>query len=172
MREKRSSIASRFQWLWYPSSLYRQGKKKFVKLVVQNEKLLKVIQVFMSKDHPLDSIVDAGQKFFVALYGGESDDTLNGLRFQLFAKSMVKIQFYLASLPSTLEAARQHCLRASLQVQMWLGNQKNSLLWGWQTTKYGLVPVTTIKEPAPLLKGMPWSSVGAQLPALEVAKPN
>src|ERR1700761_5363663 len=41
-------------------SLYRQGKK-FVKLVVQNEKLLEVTQVFMSKDHSLESIVDAGK---------------------------------------------------------------------------------------------------------------
>ena len=43
------------------SSFYRQGKKKFVKLIVQNEKLLEFTQVFMSKDDHLDSIVDAGQ---------------------------------------------------------------------------------------------------------------
>ena len=103
----------------------------------------------MRKDAHPDIIADAGQKFLVALYGGESDDTLNGLSFQLFAKSIVKTKFNLASLPPTLEAARQHCLRAYLQVQMWLGNQMNPLSWGWQTTKYGLAAVTTIKEPAP-----------------------
>jgi hypothetical protein len=112
------------------SSLYRQGKKKFVKLAVQDEKLLEINEVFMCKDAHPDIIAEAGQTFLVALYGGKNGDTLNSLRFQLFAKSLVKPTFSLASLPPTLEAARQHCLRVYLQVQTWLGNNMNPMNWG------------------------------------------
>jgi hypothetical protein len=61
------------------SSLYRQGKKKFVKLAVQDEKLLEINEVFMCKDAHPDIIVEAGQTFLVALYVGKNDDTLNSL---------------------------------------------------------------------------------------------
>lgn len=131
------------------SALYRQGKKKFVKLMVQNPELLEVAEVFMSKDAHPDSLLDAGQKFLVALYGGKSGETLNVLRFQLFAKSLLKTNFNLASLPPTPEAAHQHCLRTYLQVQTWLGYELNPLSWGWKNTKIGVAPVTTQKQPAP-----------------------
>ena len=85
----------------------------------------------------------------VALYGGKTGDTLNELRFHLFAKSLVKSNFNLASLPPTMEAARQHCFRVYMQVQMWLGNQMNPLNWGWQASKFGLAPIPTTREPAP-----------------------
>ncbi|GBL75657.1 hypothetical protein AVEN_154972-1 [Araneus ventricosus] len=32
---------------------------------------------------------------------------------------------------------------------MWLGQVMIPLNWGWQTTKHGLAPITTIKDPAP-----------------------
>ncbi|GBL74200.1 hypothetical protein AVEN_231076-1 [Araneus ventricosus] len=70
----------------------------------------------MSKQVQLDCIIDAEQRLLVALYGGKDDDTLNGLRFQLFTKSLVKVNFNLTSQPPTLEAVRQHCLRADSNV--------------------------------------------------------
>ncbi|GBL57303.1 hypothetical protein AVEN_93310-1 [Araneus ventricosus] len=65
----------------------------------------------MSKQAHLDRIVDAGQRLLVALYGEKDDDALNDLWFQMFIKSLVKDNFNLVSLPPTLEAARQYCLR-------------------------------------------------------------
>ncbi|GBM12521.1 hypothetical protein AVEN_188695-1 [Araneus ventricosus] len=88
-------------------------------------------------------------KTLVELYGVQDDDTLNGLRFQLFTKSLMTDNFNLASLPAMLEALRQHCLRTYLQIQMWLGQMMNELNWGWQTTKHDLAPVTTIKDSGP-----------------------
>lgn len=83
------------------------------------------------------------------LYGGKENETLNDLRFRLFEKSIIKSNFNLASLPPTFEALRQHCFRTYLQVQMWLGNEIDPLNWGWQATRHGLVPITTLKDAAP-----------------------
>ncbi|GBN09761.1 hypothetical protein AVEN_58661-1 [Araneus ventricosus] len=71
------------------SSFYRQGKKLF-QFILRKEAFLQITQVNMSKQVQLDSIVDAGQRLLVALYGGKDGDTLNGLRFQMFTKSLVK----------------------------------------------------------------------------------
>ncbi|GBN66090.1 hypothetical protein AVEN_80520-1 [Araneus ventricosus] len=109
----------------------------------------------MSKQAQPDRLVDAGQRLLVALYGGKDDDTLNGLIFQLFTKSLVKENFNLASLPPTLEALRKHCVSTYLRIQMWLGQVMNPLKWGWQNTKHGLHLITTIKTSATLLLLMP-----------------
>lgn len=82
-------------------------------------------------------------EFLTTFYGSRAGNTLDKLRFDLFSK------FNLASLSPTSEAARQHCLRTYLQVQMWLEHQMDLLLWGWQSSKFGLDSVPTCKEPAP-----------------------
>ncbi|GBN17536.1 hypothetical protein AVEN_17860-1 [Araneus ventricosus] len=51
-------------------------------------------------------------------------------------------------LPKTTAAAREHSLRAYLQVQHWSGFAKRPLDWCWKETKHGLFSVTTHKEPA------------------------
>jgi len=61
----------------------------------------------------------------------------------------MKIGFNLASLPPTQAAARHHSLRTYHQIQLWIGNEKNPLHWGWKISKYGLLPITTNKDPAP-----------------------
>ncbi|GBM31512.1 hypothetical protein AVEN_205249-1 [Araneus ventricosus] len=53
-------------------------------------------------------------------------------------------------LPPTTAAAREHSLRAYLQVQHWSGFAKRPLDWFWKETKHGLFSVTTHKEPAAL----------------------
>lgn len=131
------------------SALFKQGKKKVVKLLVKNECLLEEIKPFFEHDTKAEAIAEAGLRFLTTLYGGRAGDTLDKLRFELFSRALVKSKFNLASLPPTSEAARQHCLRTYLQVQMWLGHQMDPLLWGWQASKFGLDPVPTSKEPAP-----------------------
>ncbi|GBN56020.1 hypothetical protein AVEN_51096-1 [Araneus ventricosus] len=103
----------------------------------------------MSKLAQLYRIVDAEKRLLVGLYGGKVDDTLDVLRFQLFTKSPMKNNLNLISLLLKLVAARQHCLRTYLLVLMWLDQVLNPLIWSWQTTKHGLAPITTTKDPAP-----------------------
>ncbi|GBN29075.1 hypothetical protein AVEN_211385-1, partial [Araneus ventricosus] len=55
----------------------------------------------------------------------------------------------IASLPPTTAAAREHSLRAYLQVQLWSGFAKSPLDWSRKETKHGLFPVNTRNEPAP-----------------------
>lgn len=118
-------------------------------MLVNNEYLLEVIKPFFEHNSQAESISEAGLRFLTMLYGGKAGDTLDKLRFDLFSKAFIKSKFNLASLPPTSEAAHQHCLRTYLQVQMWLGQQMDPLLWGWQASKFGLDPVPSSKEPAP-----------------------
>ncbi|GBN66393.1 hypothetical protein AVEN_231623-1 [Araneus ventricosus] len=82
----------------------------------------------MSKQAQLDRKAEAGQTLLVELYVGRDYDTLNGLRFQLFIKSLMKDNFNFSSLSPTLESVREHCLRTYLQIQMWLCQLINPLM--------------------------------------------
>ncbi|GBN38609.1 hypothetical protein AVEN_39521-1 [Araneus ventricosus] len=112
------------------TSFCRQGRKKFLKLILRNEALLQITQFCMSKEAQMDSTVDAERRLMVALYRGKVYDALNGLGFQLFSKSLMKGNLILASLHPRLEAVRQNCLRTYLQALMWLDQVLNSLNWG------------------------------------------
>jgi hypothetical protein len=79
----------------------------------------------------------------------DNDITLNALRYQHFVKSITKSQFTLTALPPTSDAARYHSLRTYHQIQLWFNNSKNALDWGWKSSKLGLTPIPTIKDPAP-----------------------
>ncbi|GBN38244.1 hypothetical protein AVEN_261442-1 [Araneus ventricosus] len=115
-----------------------------VKQVMEEADHLIVTREIAAAEHKY-CIVDGGQGLLVELYVGKDDDTFNGLKFQLFTKWLVKANFNLASLPKTLEAVRQHSFTAYLLFQMWLGQVMSPLKWGWQTTKHGLAPITTMK---------------------------
>src|ERR1700761_7518186 len=132
------------------SSFFRQGKLKFVKTLVRNEELGKVVQVFKNPNAERQEIEEAGILFLVAVYRGKRGDvSLDSLRFELFSKILVRNNFQLASLPHTNDAALQHSLRTYLQVQMWSGNPMEPLNWGWKKSDQRLLPVTTCKRPAP-----------------------
>ncbi|GBL80767.1 hypothetical protein AVEN_26211-1 [Araneus ventricosus] len=55
----------------------------------------------------------------------------------------------LARLPPTLDAAQFHALRSYLQIQKWLGHEKNHLEWGWVPTRFGLSPRKMERDAAP-----------------------
>lgn len=55
-------------------------KKKSFKLVLHNEKLQEVVQVFLNDNARPDEIVDAEQQFLVVLYGGKSENSSDALR--------------------------------------------------------------------------------------------
>ncbi|GBO05981.1 hypothetical protein AVEN_60615-1 [Araneus ventricosus] len=127
------------------SAPFRQGKKKFMN-VLNSTELQKVVSIFHDENACPDDINEAGQKVLTALYGEKNSKEL---RFKLFQKSLVKNHFNLASLSPTTAAAREHSLRAYLQVQLRGGFAKGPLDLGWKETKHGLFPVTTHKEPSP-----------------------
>lgn len=85
------------------------------------------VNPFLEHETGPDAIAEAGQRFLTLKYGSKRKETLDKLRFDMFAQSLIKTNFNLAYLPPTKEAARQHCFRAYLQVQMWLGNQMEPL---------------------------------------------
>ncbi|GBN68447.1 hypothetical protein AVEN_157710-1 [Araneus ventricosus] len=117
--------------------------------VLNNTERQKVVNIFCDENACPDDIDEAEQKVLIALYGRKkSEETRDSLIFKLFQKSLVKNNFILAFLPPTTAAAREHSLRAYLQVQLWSGFAKSPLYWGWKETKHGLFPVTTHKEPA------------------------
>lgn len=139
------------------SALFNQGKVKSLKVVEQSDSLADTIQIFQDPNADSRAIVDAGETFLLALYGGGKDqDTLDSLRFQHFVRAVSKNTFNLASLPPTRDAATQHILRTYHQVQSWCGVEKNPQEYGWQRTTTGLDLIRTTKAPAPdaLLKSI------------------
>lgn len=99
-----------------------------------------------------EAIAKAGEKCFVALYGGDfKKDTLNSLRYQLFVKCAANAKINLARLPPTEEAASHHSYRTYHQVQKWLGTNKSPTEWGWKLDDQGIIPVTATTDPAPAL---------------------
>src|SRR6201996_1878960 len=55
-------------------SFFKQGKLKFVKTLVRNEELGKVVQVFKNPNAELQEIEEAGIMFLVSLYGGKRNE--------------------------------------------------------------------------------------------------
>ena len=107
--------------------------------------------VFLNNGSTPDEIVNAGEKLFVALFGGKECDELNMLKFRCFCKklslssSMVQVH----TLPPTSAATENHSKRVFLQVQEWLGkaDQLNPEEWGW-TCKNGKLFPDTVSLPA------------------------
>ncbi|GBL81247.1 hypothetical protein AVEN_143575-1 [Araneus ventricosus] len=74
---------------------------------------------------------------------------LNPLRYTLFTQSATKTRSTLARLHPTVDVARFHALRSYLQIQKWLGHEKNPLEWGWVLTRFGLFPRKMERDAAP-----------------------
>ncbi|GBL98677.1 hypothetical protein AVEN_19721-1 [Araneus ventricosus] len=101
------------------------------------------MQVFFNSESTTDQVAKAGETFLINLYGGNprtSECDLNHLSYTLFIQSGTKARSTLARLPPTVDAARFHALRSYLQIQKWLGDEKNPLEWGWVPTQFGLSP--------------------------------
>ncbi|KAI5755221.1 hypothetical protein M8J77_015151 [Diaphorina citri] len=92
----------------------------------------------------------SGERFLVVLYGGNHETTsLNKLRYKSYVTSALKVTSYIAALPPTESAASQHALRTFYQVQQWLGKNVPPTEWGWKQVGNTLIPITTLKSPAP-----------------------
>ncbi|GBN95186.1 hypothetical protein AVEN_83773-1 [Araneus ventricosus] len=92
----------------------------------------------------IDQVAKADETFLIHLFGGNSRTSacdLNHLHYTIFTQSATKARSTLARLPPpTVDAARFHALRSYLQIQKWLGHEKNPLERGWVPTRFGLSP--------------------------------
>ncbi|KAI5721596.1 hypothetical protein M8J77_022751 [Diaphorina citri] len=132
------------------SALFNQGKVKALRTVVKNPDLLPYIRRFLDPASTTREITEAGERFLVVLYGGNHETTsLNKLRYKSYVTSAFKVTSNIAALPPTESAASQHALRTFYQVQQWLGKNVPTTEWGWKQVGNTLIPITTLKSPAP-----------------------
>jgi hypothetical protein len=109
---------------------------------------VKPAELFLQPDSSKEAIAKAGEKCFVALYGGDFlTDTLNSFRYQLFVTSAANTKINLVRLPPTENATHYHAYRTYHHVQKWLRVKKNPIDWGWKLDN--LTPITTTMDPAP-----------------------
>ncbi|GBM71018.1 hypothetical protein AVEN_56658-1 [Araneus ventricosus] len=127
-----------------PNVLYTTTKKP--------RHLEEKIQVFFNSEATIDQVAKAGETFLIHLYRGNprtSACDFNHLRNTLFTQSATKARSTPARLPPTVDAAPFHALRSYLQIQKWLGHEKNPLEWGWVPTRFGLSPRKMERDAAP-----------------------
>ncbi|GBM21544.1 hypothetical protein AVEN_85354-1 [Araneus ventricosus] len=118
------------------------------------------MQIFFNSEATIDQVAKAGETFLIHLHRGNprtSACDFNHLRYTLFTQSATKTRSTLARLAPTVDAARFHALRSYLQIQKWLGHEKNHLEWGWVLTRFDLSPRKMERDAAPesLLKMIP-----------------
>ncbi|GBM24354.1 hypothetical protein AVEN_202337-1 [Araneus ventricosus] len=135
------------------SAPFNYGKMKFVQTLKTNHDLLKVIEIFKNPDITPEAVVDARNRFLVALNGypisASDTPSLNNVRYKYYMKSSFNKSSNMASLPPTETAFHQHSRRVYNLVQRWLANKKRPEDWDWERTISGLQPVKTLKPPAP-----------------------
>ncbi|CAH1100513.1 unnamed protein product [Psylliodes chrysocephalus] len=113
------------------SSLYNQGKTKFLKILSKYLDLEEIVRKFLDPSAQPTKIAAVGENFLVTLYGANHLTTsLNALRYKQYVKSAFKFSSNIAYIPLTDTAAYQHSLCVYLQVQQWLGNSLDPKLWG------------------------------------------
>ncbi|VDI40710.1 Hypothetical predicted protein [Mytilus galloprovincialis] len=118
-------------------------------LFFQSDKIRK------SKDATSDDVIQSGQSALVILYGGETGESLDQLRYRKFNHKVLTNSLscvHVQSLPPTSEAASQHCKRAYYQIQEWTNDSVHMFSpsdWGWVLQGKSLCPIRTILPPAP-----------------------
>jgi hypothetical protein len=112
------------------SAFFKQWKMKFLKLLNKKKQLGQVVSIFKDQNASQDNVDKAGQRIIAFIYGVKSSEqtSLDALRYKLFAQSIIKIGFNLASLPPTTAAACQHSLRTyqSGIIMVWEGKKISS----------------------------------------------
>jgi len=124
--------------------------KKFRTCESYNE----IAEVFSDETALTEEIGNAGLKLFAKSYNGNSNDTLERLRYNQFmemtatSNTVIKPQ----SLPPSESAAYYHSLRVHLQVIQWKSLMTSTIMptdWGWKLVNNCYEPIKTDLEPAP-----------------------
>ena len=153
-RQRRKSLLLRhaFSGCDTTSSIFGQGKTKLYKKSILEEKQ-ELLDIFCSSSSTDKDIVSAGEKLVVLLYGG-GDYSLDDLRYkkykeQLYKSGCIQKDVDPRRLPPTSSSAKYHSLRVFHQVQEWLGNNLDPLLYGWERRELKLSPKTSDMGIAP-----------------------
>jgi len=124
------------------SSFFRKGKIQCFKTVEKRSYLLDSIETFYDPNASKDNVCKAGEMFILALYNASEKETnLNNYRYQCFTKNVSSSKNVLLTLPPSEAAAREYSFRVYHQSQMWLGNEKSPIEWGWHVKNYLLLPI-------------------------------
>nr|CAH7731434.1 unnamed protein product [Callosobruchus chinensis] len=129
------------------SALFAHGK--IASLLDKHPDLQVAFSCFHDSSATQDEIALAGEKILVSLNNGRPNDTLSGLRYTGFVRSLTKSKYNLASLPPTEAAAREHSPRVYHQVQQWKVIMKQPASWRWRQWTKGLQSIPTTLEAAP-----------------------
>ena len=114
------------------SRIYGFGKGTGLKKFISNEQFRSYLSLFSNKNMSQGDIASAGEKAIAMLYGGNSSETLDKLRYTVFCtKLSVNTKFVSPELlPPTTDAATFHSYRAYHQVQTWMGVNLPPEEWG------------------------------------------
>jgi len=103
--------------------LYRQGKKKALRLLQKREDLCRSLEVFCHDNASVQSLIEASTSFLLALYDCPATVTsLDEFRYHSYIRAVsrcpIQNEIQLAALPPTNDAAKHHILRSYHQVQL------------------------------------------------------
>ena len=136
------------------SSLFGQGKSGVWKKTNKNKAALKLSVIIESCESSHNDVVSAGLKLMVMIYGGQSTDSLNHLRYSTYMTKTASCsaQPRPERLPPTEAAATYHLYRVHLQVVQWKTFMTTNLKpeeWGWILNEGRYEPMMTSLPAAP-----------------------
>ncbi|XP_034947845.1 uncharacterized protein [Chelonus insularis] len=138
------------------SALFNKGKKRLVKLFLEDAQLTDMIKPFYSSNSEKRILYEVAEKIIFQLYLSnntkEQPTTIAELRYYLFNQTIFhnNKESSLATLPPTQAALLEHTKRVYLQVQEWLGKNMDAEEWGWKRIfQIIMYPVMTTAPPAP-----------------------
>jgi len=136
------------------SALYGHGKASVFKNIVKNKETLLLTETIGSPTAARIDIIAAGLKLLILLYGGNTSDTINNLRYVTYMNLLAtcKTQPNSERLPPSECAAQYHILRVHFQVIQWqslMEVELNADEWGWKIENDMFVPIKTDIKAAP-----------------------
>ena len=140
------------------SRIFSIGKKAVFQKLLKDSTLQSCANTFISTGQSQECIIETGKKAMAIIFGGNGDDSLGSIRYNLFRKKVVFAKSYvtLQRLPPTASATSCHSLRVYLQIMEWIGmeNIMDPVKWGWKLEANQLLPImsTTRVAPENLLK--------------------
>ena len=136
------------------SRIFGIGKKSvFQKFIDKNPTLQACASYFVSQGDACEIIKKLGKQAMAIIFGGEADDSLDYLRYNLFSKKVAVAKSFVTPerLPPTSSSTEFHCLRVYYQIMVWIGMESDMdpLDWGWKLENDKLSPIMTRQKAAP-----------------------
>ena len=134
------------------SAIFGHGKGTLFKQSGRSPELHCHCITLQSPTATVEDVKSAGLKLFLAVCGGNADDSLADLRYSAYCSMTLSARFRPESLPPSESAAAMHILRVHYQSVVWATLGKTSLKptdWGWKVQSEVMVPVQLEGEVAP-----------------------